>query len=542
MLGRAARDVVVVDLDDGGRIARSDDADDGPADRQQPVDLVVIGLETDRDETVEPLAGEEVLEDPVAAVGARLRVVEREVETALQQGLLDALEHFGEEPAVHVRHDDADVLRAPGRQAHRARGGHVADRRGGIHHASARVLRHVAGAAERAAGRRLRDSRQAGDLRDPAHTDSPPRGRLLCPRPGADSCQHTRFRTILGTVPVIDFADVRPGIATIRTRLQIRGCAISQDPIRCVEAVPEVTATRTRVDSKRRSTHGHVTAQTYPGAGRGARRRRHGARRLHRRRGRWRRRRRGRRRDRLDPGRVHRRAGRGLPGRPRRVGRDERHHRPLRRQHRLPDRGHRTSDRRQPARHRDLPAAGRSEEPDAAALPARRPRHRRRRDHRRRGERPRRHRCGRRPDLRSAVLDQRQVARLVQPGRVRGRRPHGSDHGCRAHRSAAADHRRGPRLPVVRRTRIGRCDRMAGDRLARGVRAALRRPGGVQRLDRGRRAVRQPARERGRRQGRRRSCWNRARSTAAARLRRPPRSRRRATSSSSRARTTVSAS
>ena len=121
VLGRAARRVVVVDGDDARLLSRADDADDRPSDLGQLVDLLVDRLETDGDEPVEALAREEVAEDPFAAGRAGLGVVQREVESAFQEGLLDAFEHFREEPAVEIRHDDADVLRAPGRQPDSAR-------------------------------------------------------------------------------------------------------------------------------------------------------------------------------------------------------------------------------------------------------------------------------------------------------------------------------------------------------------------------------------------------------------------------------------
>ena len=67
------------------------------------------------------------------------------------------------------------------------------------------------------------------------------------------------------------------------------------------------------------------------------------------------------------------------------------------------------------------PAPGILKQQIDSLLPARRPR-RRRRDHSRRGRRTAGHRQGGRPDLRAALQRQRQVARLVQPGGVRGER------------------------------------------------------------------------------------------------------------------------
>jgi hypothetical protein len=59
--------VVVVDADDGGVVVRTDDAHHRASDQKQALELMVFGLEPDGDEAVEPLAGEEVLEDAPAA-------------------------------------------------------------------------------------------------------------------------------------------------------------------------------------------------------------------------------------------------------------------------------------------------------------------------------------------------------------------------------------------------------------------------------------------------------------------------------------------
>ena len=71
VLGRAPRGVVVIDRDDRGGVARAHDVDDGATESDEAVDFVVVRLEADRDEAVEPLARQEVLEDAGAPVRCR---------------------------------------------------------------------------------------------------------------------------------------------------------------------------------------------------------------------------------------------------------------------------------------------------------------------------------------------------------------------------------------------------------------------------------------------------------------------------------------
>ena len=151
---------------------RAADADDRLAELEQARRLVGGELERDRDDGVDALAQQEVLEHAAALVGAAAEVVEGQVVALLEQRALGALDHGAEEPAVEERDDDADVAGASGREAGGARRDDVAELVGGRDHAIPGRGRHRSATAQGARDRRRGDSRGARDLVDARHDAS----------------------------------------------------------------------------------------------------------------------------------------------------------------------------------------------------------------------------------------------------------------------------------------------------------------------------------------------------------------------------------
>ena len=177
VLGRPPRGVEVVDGDDVRRAGLAHHAHERAAHRDEPLEFVVARLQPHGDQPVEPLAGEELVEHARASLGAGSRVVEREVVAVTQEGILDALEHLGEEPAADIGHDDADVLRLAGGEAHRGGRGDIAEGCRGIQHPVARLVRDIAAPGQSAARRRFGDARGARDIGDSCHVHAPSRQR-----------------------------------------------------------------------------------------------------------------------------------------------------------------------------------------------------------------------------------------------------------------------------------------------------------------------------------------------------------------------------
>ena len=175
MLGGGARGEPVVDAH------RRPPGQVGADDRHRPLEglqageLVGARLEAEHEYGVHALGQQAGLEDPVPGRGVAGEVVEQQVVAAGPELLLGALDHRGEEPLGHERHDHRDRAGLAAGQAGGAGGGHVAEPAGGLPDPVAGLLRDAGQPAQRAGHRRgghlhlARDVLDAGHQRERSH-------------------------------------------------------------------------------------------------------------------------------------------------------------------------------------------------------------------------------------------------------------------------------------------------------------------------------------------------------------------------------------
>ncbi len=110
-----------------------------------------LGWMSTGDDAVESSPGKHALEQPISHLRTFGHAVECEVVVERQQRFLDARQQFGEEPAVHGRHHDADGLRATGGQARRGGVRDIRQLARRIRDAGTGVLRDITAPAQRTA-------------------------------------------------------------------------------------------------------------------------------------------------------------------------------------------------------------------------------------------------------------------------------------------------------------------------------------------------------------------------------------------------------